>query len=86
MTIGVRGASGGGGTIGDTYLYLYEDFDPDSPCNGIAAANDDNGCSLESRIVGTFPAGSYTVVVTTFRPNVEGSYTLEFDRCNPCGH
>ena len=86
LTIGTRGAASGGGTIGDTYLALYADFDPDAPCSGVVATNDDNGCSLESRIVGSFPAGLYTVVVTTFRPNVDGTYTLEFDQCSPCGH
>lgn len=86
LTIGTRGAASGGGTIGDTYLALYTDFDPDNPCDGLVATNDDNGCTLESRIAGSFPAGLYTVVVTTFRTNVEGTYTLEFNWCSPCGH
>jgi hypothetical protein len=86
LAIGVRGAASGGGTIEDTYLYLYEAFDPANPCDGLAAANDDNECSLESRITGYFPGGIYTAVVTTYRPDVQGSYALEFNRCSPCGH
>jgi hypothetical protein len=84
LSINARGAASGGGTLDDTVLYLYSAFDPADPCAGLAATNDDNGCSLESRIAGTFPAGTYTVVLTTFQDGVAGSYTLEYNRCSPC--
>jgi hypothetical protein len=85
LAINLRGAASGGGTIDDTYLYLYTRFDPANPCDGVLAEGDDIACSFESRIVGTFAAGTYTVVATTYQPNVVGEFTLEFNRRNPCG-
>lgn len=85
LAINLRGSPSGGGTIDDTYLALYTGFDPADPCANLVAEKDDNECSLEARLVKSIPAGTYTVVATTFRPGFQGDFTLEFNRCSPCG-
>lgn len=70
------------GDKGDPVLIelLSDDFDPYlavvSP-SGLVKRNDDWGSSSASRIQMNLPeAGSYRVVVTSFRPGEEGAYVL----------
>ena len=58
----------------DTFLYLL-----DEDCNEIAQ-DDDDGVGNLSQIVVTIPAtGIYTIAVTSYLTNTEGSYTLELN-------
>ncbi len=66
-----------GGTLFDTYLHLYRgSFNPLNPCLNIVGTNDDNGEGLMALIDGTFPAGNYIIVVTSFRMDDTGTYFL----------
>lgn len=61
----------------DTFLFLYAgSFSPGSPLANIVAANDDFGSQSRSLISGTFPAGNYVLVVTSFAPGQTYNYTL----------
>jgi len=84
LSINLRGTAAGGGSLRDSYIYLYRGFDPADPCSNRVAEDDDSGCGFESSIVGNFPADRYVFVVTTYDAGDTGSYTLEFNRCLDC--
>ena len=63
----------------DTYLYLLKG----KGSNGaLITEDDDSGRGLNSRIIRTLPAGSYTIKTTTYRKNRTGKYELVLDAIN----
>ncbi len=67
----------GEGTLGDPFLHVYRGtFNPLNACQNIFASDDDQGGNLMARIEAIFPAGSYVVVVTSFREQAIGTYNL----------
>jgi hypothetical protein len=62
----------------DTFLFLYSgSFNPGNACqNNVAADDDSGGGTYLSLLQGSFPAGTYVLVVTTFEPLDTGSYTV----------
>jgi hypothetical protein len=82
--LGLRGRATHGGSLFDPFLYLYSGFDPNNPCDNLAAMDDDDGCGRDSLIsLPDLAAGTYTVVASSFYPTSDpfdeptGSYTLE---------
>ncbi|EIJ34184.1 S8 family peptidase [Thiothrix nivea] len=70
----------------DTFLYLLEGNDSQG---ALLAFNDDSNGTLNSRIVRTLPAGTYTLEATTYAAARTGTFTLglstvsETDSCVP---
>ena len=66
-------------SILDTYGYLYNSsFNPLYPFDNLIASDDDSGGSRQFLLNVTLTYGhSYTLVVTTFPPNITGSYRIE---------
>lgn len=62
----------------DTYLYLINGASGSG--TSYRAKDDDGGTGLNSRIIRTLPAGSYTVAATTYGKNAVGTYTLRINR------
>jgi hypothetical protein len=67
--------SADGGTISpsnaDTFLTLYSAFDPANPCANVVGINDDaTGTALSKITTASLPAGTYTVVLSSFDPGV----------------
>ena len=61
----------------DTYLLLQD------ATGQYVAEDDDGGTNLNSRIAGSFQAGTYTIWVTSFSAGETGSYTLSVSRNAP---
>lgn len=77
LTIEMRGASTGSGTLGDPYVYLYNGpFNSASPCTNHLANNDDGGTGLDSLLSGPYPAGNYVIVATGWNSGALGTYRL----------
>jgi hypothetical protein len=62
----------------DSFLYLYSSsFDPSFPSLNLIAQDDDSGAGVNSFFSRSLTAGiSYTLVATTFAPNITGAFTL----------
>lgn len=76
LSLNVRGAASGGGTLADPYLYLFDGPIPDN-CGGLYAFNDDGGCGNESYIeIANAAPGSYTAVVVGYQCGL-GTYTMD---------
>ena len=62
----------------DTYGYLYENvFDPLYPSGNLIASNDDGGGNQQFRFsVHLFTESSYVLIVTTYRTNTIGSFSI----------
>ena len=61
----------------DPYLFLYSNFDRSTPCDNIVGQADDGGCEFDSYLSVDLPAGTYTIVVTSFDQEDVGQYTLK---------
>lgn len=61
----------------DPYLFLYSSFDRSTPCDNIVGQADDGGCEFDSYLSVDLPAGTYTIVVTSFDQEDVGQYTLK---------
>ena len=85
LTIELRGASSGSGTLSDPYLHLYSgSFDPASPCTNWVEGDDDGGdVGFNSLISGTYPAGTYVIVATSFGSGATGTYQLTYNATPP---
>jgi hypothetical protein len=66
-----------GSNLVDSYLILLRGADRSGTS---VAADDDGGPGWNSRILGTFPAGTYTIEATTYYPLWTGSFTLALSR------
>lgn len=81
LSLAARGASSGGGTLLDPYLWLFpgEGLPPGNPCVDVLEFYDDDdesGCGSDAYLEVTKPAGTYTAVVLEFS-NSTGTYTFE---------
>ena len=63
--------------LDDPYLFLYSNFDRSTPCDNIVGQADDGGCEFDSYLSVDLPAGTYTIVVTSFDQEDIGQYTLK---------
>ena len=61
----------------DPYLFLYSSFDRSTPCDNIMSQADDGGCEFDSYLSVDLPAGTYTIVVTSFDQEDIGQYALK---------
>ena len=79
MSLAVRGASSGGGTLVDPYLKLFPGagMPPGNPCIDYLVYDDQGGCGNDAYLETTQPAGTYTVMVTSYDALAPGSYTFE---------
>jgi hypothetical protein len=61
----------------NTWINLYQPFfNPAAGCQNLVASDDDGGSGDLSRIASTFPAGEYTLVVTSYFNFDTGTYSL----------
>lgn len=63
--------------LDDPYLFLYSSFDRSTPCDNIVGQADDGGCDFDSYLSVDLPAGTCTIVVTSFDQEDIGQYTLK---------
>jgi hypothetical protein len=63
----------------DTYLVVSQG---PSGTGTVVESNDDGGVGLNSRIVRTFAAGTYTIECTPYSPGATGSFTLTVRQIN----
>ncbi len=76
-TIGLSGA-GGGGTLGDPYLQLFDASGRE------VAANDDGGTGLDSALRFTASnSGTYYIEAESYANRTDGSYTISFGETVP---
>ena len=69
-------ADGGSITPGgaDTFMTLYSAFDPANPCANIVGINDDaSGSALSKITTASLPAGTYTVILSSYDPGSSAS-------------
>ena len=76
-------ADGGAITPGgaDTFMTMYSAFDPANPCANIVGINDDaTGTALSKITTTSLPAGTYTVVLSSYDPgssaNLPWNYSI----------
>ena len=68
----MQGQTSGNGTLFDPIIMVYQSspgYDPADPCANIIDWNDDSGGALDAALSLAVPAGTYTVVATTFDDN-----------------
>ena len=79
LSLAVRGASSGGGTLVDPYLTLFSGAVlPGNPCVEYLAYDDESGCGHDAYLeITDLAAGTYTVMVTSYDALATGAYTFE---------
>jgi hypothetical protein len=74
-------ASTTAGTLSDSVMFIYCDFDPMSPEANLVFWDDDDGAGLMSAISAidgvVLPAGTYKLVVSGYSSSDLGTYTLD---------